>query len=123
MFESHPHGKDTRTDSTVIRYLVTDDRTAGSIHDKPNIGLDAADFDIGLIGSKYFAGSVIIVINEGLDTHGGRFTVVGDALMGDVDTIEVFQSLFGFSKRETKVYMQSKAERHCIGIELREFKG
>ena len=52
--KGHAHGKDTRANSTVIRHLVTDDGTAGSIHDQPDIGFDAADFDVGFIGHKGF---------------------------------------------------------------------
>ena len=50
--KGHAHGKDTRANSTVIGHLITDDGTAGSIHDQPDVGFDAADFDVGFIGHK-----------------------------------------------------------------------
>ena len=96
--EGHAHGKDTRSDPTVIRYLVTDDGTAGSVHDEPNIGFDAADLDVGLIGDKSRPFAIGILIDEGFDADGGRLTVVGDLLMGDLDVIKVFEGLAGFTE-------------------------
>ena len=97
MLKCHSHGKNTGTDTAVVRHLVTEDGAAGGIHDEPDICFDAADFDIGFIGSKYFAGFVIIAIDKGFDTDGCSFAVVGDLLVGDADVIKVFESLRGFS--------------------------
>ena len=52
--ECHAHGKDTGTDAPIVRYLVADDGAAGGIHNEPDIGFDAADLDVGLIGNKSF---------------------------------------------------------------------
>ena len=81
MLKCHSHGKNTGTDTTVVRYLITDDRAAYSIYDEPDICFDATDFDIGLIGSQYFAGVVIILINKWFDTDGGSLAVVGYLLV------------------------------------------
>ena len=79
--EGHAHGKDTRTNSTVIGHLVTDDGTTGSIHDEPDVGFDTADFDVGFISHKGFPLTIRILIDEGFDADGCSLTVVGDLLM------------------------------------------
>ena len=66
MTESHPHSKDTGTDTSVIRDLVSDNGTACGIHNKPDICFDTSDFDIGLVSSKYISCFVIIMIDNGL---------------------------------------------------------
>lgn len=97
MPESHTHGKDG-ADTAVVRYLISDDGTAGSIHDKPDISFDTTDFDIRFISSKNTACFVAVIINKGFDTDGGSLTVVGDLLMGDADVIKVFQACEVFLK-------------------------
>ena len=96
--ESHPHSEDTGADATVVRYLITDDGTAGSVHNEPDVGFDAADFDVGFIGDKCFPFVIGILINKRLDADSGSFAVVGDLLMGDLDVIEIFEGLAGFAK-------------------------
>lgn len=91
--EGHAHGKDAGTDSTVVRDLVADDGACGSIHDKPDIGFDAPDLDIGLVSSKDRSLFVRILVYEGFHADRGGFTIVCDLLMGDIDVIQVFQSL------------------------------
>ena len=63
---------------------------------------------------------IIIVINKGLDADGGCFTVVGDLLMGNLDIIEIFESLAGFTQRESQIYMHGQTERHDMRIMLTE---
>lgn len=53
--EGHAHGKDARTDTAVAGYLVADDGACGGVHDEPDVGFDAADFDIGFIRSEDFS--------------------------------------------------------------------
>ena len=55
MPEGHPHCQNAWTKTTIIRYLIADNRAFGSIHDKPDIGFDTTDFDVCLISSKYIA--------------------------------------------------------------------
>ena len=64
------------TDTAIIRNLIADDGAACSIHDKPDISFNATDFDIGFIGSQYFAGFVIMVIDKRFDADGSGFAVV-----------------------------------------------
>ena len=42
MTESHTHGKDAGIDTTIVGYLIANDGTAGSIHDKPDVSFDFA---------------------------------------------------------------------------------
>lgn len=91
--EGHAHGKDTGTDSTVVRDLITDDGPCGSIHDKPDIGFDAPDLDIGFVSSKDRSFFIGILVYKGFHADCGGFTIVGDLLMGDIDVIQVFKSL------------------------------
>lgn len=51
VLKSHTHRRNAWTNTTVIRYPVTDNRAFGSIHDKPNISFYTTDFNIGFIGS------------------------------------------------------------------------
>ena len=60
------------------------------IHNKPDISFDPSDFDVGFIGSKCLAGFVVKVVNERFYTDGCGFAVVGDALMGDGNVVDVF---------------------------------
>lgn len=96
--EGHAHGKDTRANPTVIGHLVTDDGTAGSVHDQPDVGFDTADFDIGFISHKGFPFAIGVQIDEGLDTDSRSLTVVGDLLMGDLNVIKIFEGLAGFAQ-------------------------
>lgn len=121
--EGHAHCHDAGADTAVIRHLVANDGTFGGIHDEPDIGLDATDFDVGLISGKGITGTIIIVVYKGFDADGGCFTVVGDLLVGDLDVIQVLESLGGFSEGEAKIHMQSQAQGHDMGIKLAEFQG
>ena len=96
--KGHAHGKDTRANSTVIGHLITDDGTAGSIHDQPDVGFDAADFDVGFIGHKGFPFAIGVLIDKGFDADGCGLTVVGDLLMGDLDVIKIFEGLAGLAQ-------------------------
>ena len=93
MAKSHPHSKDTGTDTSVVRDLVSDNGAACSIHDKPDIGFDTADFNISFIGSKNITSFVIIMIDKRLDTDGCGFAVVGYLLVGNANVIKVFECL------------------------------
>ena len=95
--ERHAHGKDTGTDAPIVGYLVADDGAAGGIHNKPDIGFDAADLDVGLIGNKSFSFLIRILVNKGFDADGCGFAVVCDLLVGDVDVVEVFEGLSGLT--------------------------
>ena len=64
MPEGHPHCQNAWTNTTIIRYLIADNRAFGRIHDKPDIGFDTTDFDVCFIGSKYIASFVIVVVYE-----------------------------------------------------------
>ena len=121
--EGHAHGKNTRANSTVIGHLVTDDGTAGSVHDQPDVGFDAADFDVGFIGHKGFPFAIRVLIDEGFDADGRGLAVVGDLLMGDLNVIEIFECLAGFAQRQAEVDMQRQAQRHNVGVMLTEFQG
>lgn len=88
--ECHAHGEDAWTDSAVIGYPVTDNGTGCSIHDKPDVSFDPADFDVGFISSKDSILFVRILVYEGLDADSCSLTVVGDLLMGDADVIQIF---------------------------------
>lgn len=121
--EGHAHGKDTRADPTVIRHLVTDDGTAGSVHDEPNIGFDAADLDVGFIGNKSLPFAIGILIDEGFDADSRSLTVVSDLLMGDLNVIKIFEGLAGFAQGQSEVDMQRQTQGHDVGVVFTEFEG
>ena len=87
--QSHAHGKDTGTNTTVIRDLSTEDGTGDVIYYEPDISFDATDFDISLVGNQGMGGLVVIVIDEGLDDQSCSPGIVGYLLMGDLDSIQV----------------------------------
>lgn len=93
MPESHAHNKDAGTGTTVIGYLITDDGSCCGIQDEPDVGLDVPDLDVSFIGGESAADTVIVVVNERLDTDGGSLTIVDDLLMEDEDDVKVFQGL------------------------------
>ncbi len=88
--ECHAHGQDAGTDPAVVRNLVADDGAGRRIHDEPDAGLDAADFDAGLIRGEHIPFFVGVLIDEGFDADSGSLAVVGDLLVGDADVIKVF---------------------------------
>ena len=85
--KGHTHGKDTGTDTTVVRYLIANDGACGSIHDEPDVGFNATDFYVGFIGSEDIPFFVRVLVNKGLDTDSSSFTVVGYLLVGDADAV------------------------------------
>ena len=52
MLESHSHGKDTGTDTTIVRYLITDDGSGSGIYDEPDVCFDSFYFDVGFISGE-----------------------------------------------------------------------
>ena len=121
--ECHAHGKDTGTDAPIVGYLVADDGAAGGIHNKPDIGFDAADLDVGLIGNKSFSFLIRILVNKWFDADGRGLAVVCDLLVGDVDVIEIFESLASFAKGKAKVDVQGETQGHDVGVMFTEFQG
>ena len=121
--ESHTHGKDAGTDTTVIGYLVADDGTGCSIHDKPDIGFETADFYGGFIGSKDLSFFVRILVNKGLDADGSGLAVVGDLLVGDADVIQVLECLGSFTQGKPEIDMEGQAQGHDMRIVFTEFQG
>ena len=121
--ESHTHGEDTGTDTTVIRYLIADDGSGRSVHNKPDIGFDTTDFYISFIGSKYIPFFVRVLVNKGLNADSGSFAVVGNLLVGNVNVVQVFQGLGGFSQGEAEVDAEGQAQGHYAGIMFAEFQG
>lgn len=122
LLESHTHGKNAGTRSPVVGHLVTDNGTVGSIHDKPDIGFDAADVDISFVGNEGSSFLVQILVHKGFDTDGGGFAVIGDLLMGDADVVQIPESLTGFTEGQTEVDVQCQAQRHNLGLCLRNFR-
>ena len=53
MPEGHPHCQNAWTNTTIIRYLIADNRAFGRIHDKPDIGFDTTDYCLDLLGSLF----------------------------------------------------------------------
>lgn len=81
MPESHAHCHDAGAYAAVIGDPVAKDGTLCGIHDKPDIGFNAADLDIGFISGENIRGVVIVIVHKRLYTDSGGFTVIGDLLM------------------------------------------
>ncbi len=118
----HTHSEDTGTDATVIRHLIADDGAGGGVHDEPDVGFDAADFDICLICGEHVSFFVGVLVNKGLDTDGGSFTIVSDLLVGDTDVVKVFQSLGSLAQGKPEIDMECEAQRHDMGVMFTEFQ-
>lgn len=121
--ECHAHSKDAGADTAVIRDLVADDGSGSGIHNEPDVGFYATDFDIGLISGEHAPFFVRILVDKGFDADGGGLTVVGDLLVGDADIIQIFQGLRCLAQGEAEVDMQGKAQGHDMGIVSVEFQG
>ena len=121
--ESHTHGKDAGADTPVIGHLVADDGAGCRVHDKPDVGLDAADLDVGLIRGEYLPLFVRVLVDKRFDADSGRFAVVCDLLVGNSDIVEVFQGLGSLAQRQPEVDMERQAQGHDMGIVLTEFQG
>ena len=98
MPESNSHGENTRTDTSIVRYLITDNGTADSSHDEPDISFYATDLDIGFVSGKRAIDFVVIIVNKRLNADSGSFAVVGDLLVGNADVIKVFMAREVFLK-------------------------
>ena len=123
MTEDHAHGFDAWHDSPGPGSCITDDRSADSVHDEPDVGFDAADLDVSLIRDKRRAGTVVIMVHKRFDADGGCLTVVCDLLTGNRKPVQFFQCLGCFSQGELKVYVQRKTEPHDMSIILTETQG
>ena len=88
--ESHTHGEDAGADTTVIRYLIADNGTSCSVHDKPDVSIETADFYVGFIGSKDFSCIVIVVVYEWFDADSNCLTEVSYLLVGYVNVVKFF---------------------------------
>ena len=104
----------------VVGYPVTDNGTFCCIHNKPDISFDTSDFDVGFISSEDLILFVGVLIHERFYTDGCSFAVVGYALVGDENVMDVFQGLFCFLERKTKIDTICQAECHDIGIKFTE---
>jgi hypothetical protein len=67
--KSHANSQNTGPNRAIIRYLITENRAGGSIHDKPDVTFDATDLDIGFIGSKGIGSFIVVMIHKGLDNN------------------------------------------------------
>ena len=121
--KSHAHGEDARPHTAVIGYLIADDGSGRGVHDQPDIGFNATDFYVGLVGSEHLPFFIRVLVNKGFDADSGGLTVVGDLLVGDADVIEVFKSLGGLAQRKAEVDMECQAKGHDMGVVLTEFQG
>jgi len=91
--ESHAHGKNAGADAAVVGYPVADNGAGCRIHDEPDIGFDAADFNVGFVSGEDFSFLVRILVNKGFDAQGRSFAVISDLPVGDADVVEVFKGL------------------------------
>ena len=121
--ERHTHGEDAGTDTTIVRHLVADDGTGGSIHDEPDIGFDATDFYVGFIRCEDIPPFVRVLVNKGLDADSGGLAIVGNLLVGNTDVVEVFEGLGGLAKRKAQIDMKSQTQGHDMGVMFTEFQG
>lgn len=121
--ECHAHGEDAWADTTIIGYLVADNGTGCSIHDKPDVCFETADFYVGFIGSKDISFFVRILVNKGFDAAGSGLTIVGDLLVGDTDVIQIFECLRGFAQGQPEIDMEGQAQGHDMCVVLTEFQG
>ena len=83
----HTHGEDAGANSTVVGYLIADDGAGGSIHDEPDIGFNATDFNVGFVSGENIAFFVGVLVDKGLDTDSGGLAVVGYLLVRDADVV------------------------------------
>ena len=121
--ECHAHDEDAGADATVIGYLVADNGTGCSIHDKPDVCFETADFYVGFIGSKDISFFVRILVNKGFDAAGSGLTIVGDLLVGDTDVIQIFECLRCFAQGQPEIDMEGQAQGHDMCVVLTEFQG
>ncbi len=114
--KSDAQGKDKGADIPGGGDLIAEDRAGNFIHDEPDISFDAADLDISLISDKLVGGLVIIGIHEWADDDRGRFRIVIDHCVGDIDPMDLFHGLDGLSEGELEIYPVREAKSHDVGI-------
>ena len=66
---------------------MTDDGAGGRVHDEPDIGFDATDFNVGFVRGENISFFVGVLVNKGLDTDGGGLAAVGYLLVRDADVV------------------------------------
>lgn len=82
------------------------------------MGFYSADLNIDLIGYKFVRGLIVIGIYKGADDDSGCFGIVIDHSMGDLDPMDVFESLYSLPEGELEVHPVREAQPHDIGIVL-----
>ena len=116
VLQSHTHGQDAGTDTTVGRDPVTEDGTGSRIHDEPDETFDALDLDVGLVTDHIGRGAIVVSIDEWLDDKGCSPGIVCDLLVRDADTVEVVHGLSGPAKRQLQVHMKGQTKGHDVGV-------
>lgn len=120
MSESYTHGKYARTDTSIIRYLIANDGTLGSIHNEPDISFDSTNLYVGFICGKYVGSLIIIVVNERLYDKSSSSAIVSYLLMRDADVVKILEGIFRLPEREPQVHMHGQTKRHDVRVMLRE---
>ena len=123
LLKGHAHRHDAGTCAAVVGDLIPEDRTAGSIHDEPDEGVDTADLNVCLISHEGLAGLIVVMIHKGLYTECGRLTVVGDLLVGHLEAVEIHEGLGRFPQGKPEIDVQGEAEPHDIGVIFAETQG
>ena len=67
---------DARANAAVIRYLIADDGTLGSVHNEPYIPFNSTNLYVGFISSEDRTYLIIIVINKRFYAYSGCFEIV-----------------------------------------------
>ena len=114
--KSHAHREDTGADISGGRDLIAEDGAGHFIHNEPDIGFHAADLDIGFISHELVRGLIIIGIHKGTDNDRSCFCIVIDHGMGNLDPVDLFESLYRLAQGELQVYPVRETQPHDIGI-------
>jgi len=122
MLEGHAHRHNAGTNAPIVRYLIANHSAGCRIDDQPDIAFDTADFYVSLISSKGRSLLVRVCINEWFDADGGGLTVVGDHLVRDGDSVDVFHGLSCFAQGQAEVDPVGKTQGHDISVVLAEFQ-
>lgn len=100
ILKCHAHRHDAGTDTAVIGNPVADNGTGNCIHDEPDVGFDAFDFDVGLVCDK--CGGFLGRVGHEKRAHksSGGSAVVFNRRVRDIDAVNFLESQCCFAQRK-----------------------
>lgn len=91
--KGHAYGEDTGTWLSGSGYLISENRARDFVHDEPDIGFNATDFNVSFIGSQFIGWIIVIRIHKRTDDDSSCLSIVVADTFMDTEVFSVFDRL------------------------------